>query len=170
MNSKTIQKKQVRPTAGQGFTLVELVVVVTIISILGAFALPKFAALQADARMAKMQSAVGSMKAAAAMAHATLVTRGHSGSFTGTPDPAIVIEGVSVTYVNGYPNAASIVALAGLAEDYVITGLTAPRVVAADSKHTGSSSANDCTVSYIAPAAANTQPSYTVNATIDNCT
>lgn len=170
MNKRTQQYKSMKRKRNQGFTLVELVVVVTIISILGAFALPKFAALQADARMAKMQSAAGSMKAAAAMAHATLVTRGYPSSFTGTPDPAIVIEGVSVTYLNGYPNAATIVALAGLAEDYVTTGLTAPRVVAADSKHTGSSGANDCTVSYVAPAAANTPPTYTVNATIDNCT
>lgn len=162
MNKQTSQRHN------KGFTLIELVVVVTIISILGAFALPKFAALQADARLAKMQGALGSMKSAAAMAHATLVTRGYPSSFTGTPDPAIVIEGVSVTYVNGYPNAASIVALAGLAEDYVTTGLAAPRVVAADGKHTGGN--NDCTVSYVAPAAANTQPSYIVNATIDNCT
>lgn len=154
----------------QGFTLIELVVVITIISILGAFALPKFAALQADARLAKMHAALGSMKAAGAMAHAALITRGFSSNMTGTPSPAIVMEGTTVTYVNGYPDAASIVALAGLEADYVTAGLAAPRVVAADVNHAGTSAANDCTVSYTPPAAANTLPAYVLNATTANCT
>jgi len=151
-----------------GFTLIELVIVITIIGILGAFALPKFAALQADARLAKMNGAMGSVKAAAAMAHAALVTRGFNASFTGTPAPAIVIEGTTVVYVNGYPNVATIVPLAGLSNDFVTTGLTAPRVAAPDSGHV--SGASDCTIAYEVPAAVDTQPVYTVNATLANCT
>ena len=76
----------------QGFTLIELVVVITILGILAAIALPKIAAIQADARVAKMNGALGSVKSAAAMAHATLLTRGYSSSYTGTPTtPAIII-------------------------------------------------------------------------------
>src|SRR5438045_2336333 len=106
-----------------GFTLIELVIVITILGILAAVALPKFAALQADARLAKMNGAMGSVKAAAAMAHAALLARGLDANFNNTPNPPIVVEGTTVVYTNGYPDAASIVPLAGLATDFVTTGL-----------------------------------------------
>lgn len=154
----------------KGFTLVELVVVITILGILAAIAVPKFASLQADARVAKMNGAMGSVKGAAAMAHGMLIARGFDASFTGTPTPAIVIEGTTVVYTNGYPDAASITPLAGLvAPDYIIAGLTAPRIAASDVNHTGAVAASDCTISYTAAAAANTQPTYTITATLATC-
>lgn len=52
----------------RGFTLIELVVVITILAILAAVAIPKFAALQTDARIAKMNAALGSIKAGAVLA------------------------------------------------------------------------------------------------------
>lgn len=152
-----------------GFTLIELVVVITILGILAAIALPKFATLQADARLAKMNGAMGSVKAAAAMAHATLITQGFPANFTGTPVPNIVIEGTTVVYTNGYPNLATIVPLAGLvATDYVIAGLTAPRIAAPDANHTGLAATPDCTISYTV-AAANAQPTYAITASRATC-
>lgn len=154
----------------KGFTLIELVVVITILGILAAIALPKFAALQADARLAKMNGALGSVKGAAAMAHGMLIARGFDASFTGTPAPAIVIEGTTVVYANGYPDATTIIPLAGLVTpDYVIAALTSPSIAAADTGHTGVGGLPDCTISYTAPAAANTQPTYGIAATLANC-
>jgi MSHA pilin protein MshA len=151
-----------------GFTLIELVVVITILGLLAGIALPKYAALQADARLSKMQAAIGAMKSAAAMSHATLITRGFDANFSGTPSPAIVIEGTTVVYQFGYPNVAAITALAGLVDDYVTSGLSSPRVAASDSNHLSGSA--DCTVGYTPPVAANTQPIYILNATVGNCT
>ncbi|MEK8089031.1 type II secretion system protein [Thermithiobacillus plumbiphilus] len=86
----------------QGFTLIELIVVITILGILAAFALPRFVDLQRDARIATLNGLAGSLKSASAMVHAKALAKGQT---AGTLD---IGDGQSVRLSNGYATTATI--------------------------------------------------------------
>jgi MSHA pilin protein MshA len=148
----------VNSKAQSGFTLIELVVVITILGILAAFAVPRFASHEGQARLAATQALAGSVRSGAALSHAMWLAQGNPASVS------VTMEGVAVAMGNGYPTVAGI-------DDTLVeyTGflLTTPAGTARFTKATpaGVAIAN-CFVAYT-PAPANGAP--TVATTTGGC-
>ena len=89
-------------TKQRGFTLIELIVVIVILGILAATAVPKFVDLQVDARNAVMQGVAGSINTAKELVRARWLANGSSGATTVSLDGT---NSVTVDTTLGYPAA-----------------------------------------------------------------
>lgn len=132
-----------------GFTLIELVVVIALLGILAAFAIPRFASLEREARSATTQGLSGSVRSAAAMAH---------GLYLATGATPVNMEGNAIVITAGYPDASDIANT--LADS---TGFTVTVNGAADTTTFAKTGATGtCEVVYVEAVAPN-PPSITVD-------
>jgi MSHA pilin protein MshA len=87
--------------AQRGFTLIELVLVIVILGVLAAAALPRFSDLTREARIASLNGLAGGLHGAASIAKATQLAQSLS---AGAP---VTIETETITMTGRYPTADS---------------------------------------------------------------
>ncbi len=121
--------------AVRGLTFIELVVVIIILGILAAFAYPRFASMDVEARKTAVEALARSVRDATARARSQALARGGPATIT--------MEGQTITMLNGYPNEASI---DNTLQDYI--GFQFINAVDAKFRRLDAPAPNTCMVTY----------------------
>ena len=154
-------------TRSQGFTLIELIIVIVILGILAVTASPRFLDLTGDARVSTLQGVEGSIEGAVSIVNGRALIHsltGGTGYFDDDNDNTQ--DANEIGLVNGYPDAESLVLALELDDSFtVVTGDTIVRIYPDDiNAHSvtgdtfSGTNAQNCYIQYTESTGANTRP------------
>ena len=132
----------------KGFTLIELVSVITILGVLSATAIPKFVDMTKESRIAKLKTMEGALHSTAQLWHAACLLSSDRSCMNGWGH--LTRNGTTIFMRNGYPNAGDWIGIDEIDMGLTHSGFT---VVIPDAFHhtfrvTGAPIPAQCWVSY----------------------